>query len=57
MSYDETIYEQLEGVKVESDFVKKISSKKASIFLAIQDRYSLDELDNRLLRIIRELDR
>jgi hypothetical protein len=57
MSYDDAVCEQLESVVAENDYIKKISNMKISIASAAPVRHTLDEIDDRLLKIIRELDR
>jgi len=57
MSYDEAALEQLEGVVGGVEFIKNISDKKSTVWHEVTNLATLDSVDHRLLRIIRELDR
>jgi hypothetical protein len=57
MSYDEAAMEQLEGVVGGADFVMNLPDKKYGVYNDATSLVSLDSVDIRLLRIIRELDR
>jgi hypothetical protein len=57
MSYDEAAMEQLEGVVGGSEFFINISDNKYTVYHDVASLTSLDSVDIRLLRIIRELDR